>query len=295
MVSAPFDYLRVDDYDAAISALVAHGEDAKIIAGGQSLVPMLNLRLARPAVLVDIKDVDQRSVSVEDGFLHLPAMTRHSFLVRSPLVKQHVPLLATAAAEIGNVRVRTRGTVGWSLAHADPTAELASCALALDATIVVRGPNGERRVAADDFFVTYLTTVLEPDEVVTDVYFPVPGPGQGWSFQELVRRQSDFAMVAVAATLDLDQSGEAIDRVRISLAGVADRVVKVESSVLAALTGSRAEASVVREVAAAVAGGVEPDDDVHASGAYRKRMVEVLTRRAIHEAFARADQQGAAA
>ena len=295
MVSAPFDYVRVEDYAGAVSALAEYGEDAKIIAGGQSLVPMLILRLARPSVLVDINGVDDRTASVQGGSLHLPAMTRHSFLLRSPLVAEQVPLLAAAAAEIGNVRVRARGTLGGSLAHADPTAELATCALALDASIVVRGPNGERRVAADDFFVTYLTTVLEPDEVVTDVYFPVAGQGHGWGFQEIVRRASDFAIVAIAADLGVDAGSQTVSSARIALAGVSDRVVGVDPALLSALIGSRAEDDVVREVAAAVSDSVEPDGDVHASGAYRKRMVQVLTRRAINEAFERAEQRGAAA
>lgn len=146
MVSTAFDYVRVTDYDGAVSALAEYGEDAKILAWGQSLVPMVNLRLARPSVLIDINDVDDdRTVSVQGPSLHLPALTRHHTLLRSPLVKESCPLLSSAATEFGNVRGRTRGTIGDGLAHADPTAELALCALTRDATIVIRGPRGERR------------------------------------------------------------------------------------------------------------------------------------------------------
>lgn len=295
MVSAPFDYVRVDDYDDAIKALVQYGEDAKILAGGQSLVPMLNLRLARPSVLIDINEVDKRAVTVENDILHLPALTRHKVLLGSPVVKKHVPLLSAAATHVGNVRVRARGTLGGSLAHADPTAELATCALALDATIVARGPGGERRIPAAEFFVTYLTTSLEPEEIVTDVYFPVATASQGWSFQEIVRRASDFAMVAVALRIDLAGPGQSISAARMSLAGVADRVVSVEESLLSPLIGSRAEGDLVGELSRAISQSVDPDSDVHASGAYRRRMVAVLAHRAIDEAFERANGQGVTA
>jgi aerobic carbon-monoxide dehydrogenase medium subunit len=295
MVAAPFSYLRVDSYDAAVGALQQHGEDGRLIAGGQSLVPMLNLRLARPSVLIDINDVDRRPVEVDGSTLRLPALTRHRVLMESPVVRQHCPLLSAAVAHVGNVRVRSRGTIGGSLAHADPTAELGCTALALDAVVVARGPGGERSIPARDFFVTYLATALEPTEVLTDVVVPVARPGQGWSFKEMVRRSSDFAIVAVAAWLELDEAGEAIGSVRLALAGVADRVVLVDAEHLAGLVGSRAEERVLREAGAAVAGSVDPDTDVHASGAYRKRLVDVLTRRALGEAFERATLEGQAA
>jgi carbon-monoxide dehydrogenase medium subunit len=295
MVSAPFDYVRVDSYDAAVAALADYGEDAKLIAGGQSLVPMLNLRLARPSVLVDINGVDTRSPTVDGSSLSLPGLTRHRQLLGSPLVRRHCPLLSAAATHVGNVRVRTRGTVGGSLAHADPTAEIAAAAVALDATVTVRGPAGERAIPARDFFVTYLTTALEPAEVVTDVSFPVTRPGQGWGFQEMVRRVSDFAIVAVAARLDTDEASGTIRSVDVALAAVADRVVLVNHDLLAPLVGTSLDERTVAEVATAVADSVAPGSDVHASAAYRKRMVDVLTRRALQEAKDRARTRGEAA
>jgi carbon-monoxide dehydrogenase medium subunit len=293
MVAAPFDYIAVGDFAEAVACLAEHGDDAKILAGGQSLMPMLNLRLARPALLVDINAADTREPAVDAGQLRLPSLTRHRVLLGHPLVRQHCPLLAQAVWHVGNVRVRNRGTIGGSLAHADPTSEIGACALALGARVVVRGPAGTRVIAADDLFVSYYTTSLAEPEVITDVLVPVTGLRQGWSFQEMVRRTSDFAIVAAAAWLELAPGSDVIAAARVALAGVADRVLLASPRLLGSLVGTAPTAAELAAVATAMAEGVEPARDVHASAGYRRRLIRVLGARALAEAFTRA--QGRAA
>jgi CO/xanthine dehydrogenase FAD-binding subunit len=258
---------------------------------------MLNLRLAHPELLIDINSADDRQPSVAGGMLRLPALTRHRVLLEHDLVRRHCPLLAAAVWHVGNVRVRNRGTVGGSLAHADPTSEIGSCALATGAQVIARGPGGERTVPASELFVSYWTTALAETEIITDVLIPAGRPRQGWSFQEMVRRTSDFAIVAVAALVELDERADTIAAARVALAGVADRVMLADPGLLAGLTGSALAGSApagggaddaAGAVAARIAGSLDPADDVHASGEYRRRLVRVLTARALREAYARA-------
>jgi aerobic carbon-monoxide dehydrogenase medium subunit len=289
MVAPAFDYVAAGSYDKAVRLLAAGGEEAKLLAGGQSLMPMLNLRLARPELLIDINQADQRPPSVAGGLLRLPALTRHRVLLEHPLVRQHCPLLAGAVRHVGNVRVRNRGTIGGSLAHADPTSEIGACALVTGAQVVVRGQDGDRTVPADGLFDTYWTTTLAAGEVITDVLIPVARPRQGWSFQEMVRRTSDFAIVAVAAVVELDERTDTIAAARVALAGIADRVTLADPDLLAGLSGGSANANGdVDAAAAAIAGRLEPPTDVHASGEYRRRLARVLVARALREARARA-------
>jgi aerobic carbon-monoxide dehydrogenase medium subunit len=285
MVAPAFDYVAADSYDEAVRLLAAGGDDAKILAGGQSLMPMLNLRLAHPDLLIDINRADQRPPSVADGLLRLPALTRHRVLLEHDLVRRHCPLLADAVRHVGNVRVRNRGTIGGSLAHADPTSEIGSCALAAAARVVVRGPGGDRTVPASELFDTYWTTTLAGGEVITDVLIPVARTRQGWSFQEMVRRTSDFAIVAVAAVVELDERAEVVTAVRVALAGVADRVTLADPELPAGVTCAGADFDVA---AAAIADRLEPPTDVHASGEYRRRLARVLVARALRQACARA-------
>ena len=296
MVAPAFDYVAADSYEEAVRLLVAVkgegevGGDAKILAGGQSLMPMLNLRLAHPDLLIDINQADRRAPSVADGVLRLPALTRHRVLLEHDLVRRGCPLLAGAVRHVGNVRVRNRGTIGGSLAHADPTSEIGSCALAAGARVVVRGPGGDRTVPAGELFDTYWTTTLAACEVITDVLIPVARPRQGWSFQEMVRRTSDFAIVAVAALVELDERAEIITAARVALAGVADRVTLADQDLLAGLACADADFDAAGR---AIADRLEPGTDVHASGEYRRRLVRVLVARALRQACARAT--GAAA
>src|ERR1700677_783871 len=223
MVASAFDYVAADSYDEAVQLLAANGDDAKILAGGQSPVPMLKLPLGHPQLLIDINPADTRPPSVADGLLRLPALTRHRVLLEHDLVRQHCPLLAAAVRHVGNVRVRNRGTIGGRLAHADPTSALGCCVLAAGARVLARGPDGERAIPAQELFAGYWTTSLDDAEIITDVLIPVARPRQGWSFHEMVRRTSDFAIVAVAAVVELGERPGEIAAARVALAGVADR------------------------------------------------------------------------
>jgi aerobic carbon-monoxide dehydrogenase medium subunit len=295
VVSAPFEYTRVVSYDEAVQALCDHDEDAKLLAGGQSLVPMLNLRLVRPTVLIDINAADTREPYLDSGRLVLPALTRHAQLLADPAVRCNAPLLGAAARYIGNVRVRNRGTLGGSLAHADPTGELSCAALALDASVAVRGPRGEREIRVADLFTGYLSTRLEQEDVITELHVPVGRRARGWSFQEVARRASDFAVVGAAACVEVDPGSGAVRHARVGLAGVADRVVPAEPAAVGSIVGTVPTDAALADVARAVAAATSPDSDVHASGGYRRRLVAVLTRRALAEAIGRAHDPGVAA
>jgi len=283
MVAPAFEYVAAGSYDEAVRLLAENGDEAKILAGGQSLMPMLNLRLAHPELLIDINPADQRPPTLalhnSGEMLRLPALTRHRVLLEHDLVRQHCPLLAEAVRHVGNVRVRNRGTIAGSLAHADPTSEIGCCALATGARILARGPDGERTVPASDLFAGYWSTTLDPAQIITDVLIPAARPRQGWSFQEMVRRTSDFAIVAVAVIFNLAERSGAPASATVALAGVADRVVLADSE----LVDDDPE-----QTAARIADTLDPPDDVHASGAYRRRLVRVLTARALREASARA-------
>jgi len=287
MAAPAFDYVAAGSYDEAVRLLAESagaGYEPKILAGGQSLMPMLNLRLAHPDLLIDINPADQRPPSLGQGLIRLPALTRHRVLLEHDLVRRHCPLLAEAVRHVGNVRVRNRGTIGGSLAHADPTSEIGCCALATGAQVVVRGPHGDRTVPVSELFAGYWSTTLAPAEIITDVLIPVARPRQGWSFQEMVRRTSDFAIVAVAVIVNLAERTGAIAAANVALAGVADRVVLADPG----LTGSAASDAAIDAAAARIADTLEPADDVHASGAYRRRLARVLTARALREASTRA-------
>ena len=280
MVAPAFEYVAAGSYDEAVRLLAENGDEAKILAGGQSLMPMLNLRLAHPELLIDINPADQRATVTNRDLLRLPALTRHRVLLEHEMVRQHCPLLAEAVRHVGNVRVRNRGTIAGSLAHADPTSEIGCCALATGARVVARGPAGnERTVPASDLFAGYWSTTLDPAEIITDVLIPAARPRQGWSFQEMVRRTSDFAIVAVAVIFNVaERTGEPASAT-VALAGVADRVVLADPELLN---------DDPDESAARIAESLDPPDDVHASGAYRRRLARVLTARALREASARA-------
>ena len=290
MVASAFEYVAARSYDEAVRLLAASAErdqEAKILAGGQSLMPMLNLRLAHPELLIDINPADQRPPTLalhnSGEMLRLPALTRHRVLLEHEMVRQHCPLLAEAIRYVGNVRVRNRGTIAGSLAHADPTSEIGCCALATGARVVVRGPAGngpsERTVPVSDLFAGYWSTTLDPAEIITDVLIPAAGPRQGWSFQEMVRRTSDFAIVAVSVIFNLAERAGEPASATVALAGVADRVVLADPELLN---------DDPDESAARIAESLDPPDDVHASGAYRRRLARVLTARALREASARA-------
>lgn len=286
MVCARFEYHSVGSLEEASSTLEQLGEDAKVLAGGQSLVPMMSLRLARPAYLVDINGAAPAEPELVDGLLRIPALCRHAGARRSTVVREHAPLLADAIGHVGNVRIRNRGTIGGSLAQADPTAEVGCVALTLGAEVLAVTATGNRVIPIDDFLVTYMTTALEQTEILAELRIP-PIDRRGWSFLEVVRRASDFAVVGVAAVVDIDPSTGLIKEARVGLAGVADRAVLADQAAMSSLVGSHPREADLRDACAAIAAATEPHSDVHASGDYRRKLVATLTRRALTEAITR--------
>ena len=224
-----FDYIAADSIAMAVAALAQAGDDAKIIAGGQSLVPMLNFRMLRPSVLVDINRIAGLDAIAETNeAIHVGALTRHYQLETSPLIARHLPVLSGAMTHVAHLAIRNRGTIGGSLAHADPAAELPMMALLLDAELRIASAAGERTVAARDFFLGALTVDLAPGEIVTEVVLPKLPPRTGWGFEEVARRHGDFALAAVAATLTV--SGGAIEHARIALTGVGPTALRAHCS-----------------------------------------------------------------
>ena len=283
-----FEYAAPTTLEEAVSLLKHHEGDAKVLAGGQSLMPLLNMRLTRPAILVDVARVNGLDyIREEGGALAIGAMTRQRSVEHSDVVKRSYPLLHTAMLHIAHPQNRNQGTVGGSLAHADPAAELPAIALALDAEFRAVGPNGERRIKADDFFVTYLTTSLEATEVLTEVRFQPLPPRTGWSFLELARRHGDFALTGVVARLARDGGGRCTDA-RIVLFGVGATPVRVRGAEQV-LVGQKLDATRFEEAGRTAGAEIdEPLSDVHASAEYRRDLARVLTRRALTEAASRA-------
>ena len=266
----------------AVDLLAEHEDEASVLAGGQSLIPLMALRLARPAVLIDINGLSELSlVAVTDGRVTIGAMTREYVAEDSATVGDTVPLLAAALPLIGHEAIRSRGTIGGSLAHADPAAELPAVALALDAEFVVRGRAGERVVPAADWFEGYLATSRRPDELLTEVRFPAAGPGTGVAFLEVARRHGDFAIVGVAVSLTLADG--AISDARLAFAGVSDVPVRVaEAEDL--LTGERPSAELFAEAARVATAGLDPPADLNGSSEYRKQVAAALVRRGLQAA-----------
>jgi aerobic carbon-monoxide dehydrogenase medium subunit len=277
-----FEYHRAHSVEEAIDLLDSLGEDAKLIAGGQSLVPMMNFRLARPTALVDIGRIPGLSyVTLEGERLRIGALTSHQTIetINDPAVLAGYSVLTRAAPWIGHPPIRTRGTFGGSLAHADPTAEWCILSLALDAEVVVAGPSGTRRIAASDLFLGFLTTALAPNEMIVEVCFPAPAPHS--SFHELSRRHGDFAVVAAAVSLDRD--GGVCRSARVVAGGVASTPVRIREAE-AVLAGAPLEPALLHEAAGAARDALNPISDIHGSGDYRRKLAEVLVRRALEDA-----------
>jgi len=287
MKAAPFEYVRADSPDAAVAALIQHGEDAKLLAGGQSLLPMMALRLARPGVLVDIGRVEEwAGVSVDAAGVVIGATTTHTVLGRDPVVAQHCPLLASVVPLIAHDAIRNRGTVGGSLAHADPAAELPAVALLLDADLIAEGPAGRRTIPARQFFVSFLTTALAPDEVLVSVHVPTEEGPSGAAFREVSRRSGDFALCGAGATVTLDGRGQ-VARARLVFIGVDSTPVRTPAGE-AAMEGSDGDPAAVVAAADAAVSELNPHDDLHASGAYRRYVARGLATQVLNEAVATA-------
>jgi CO/xanthine dehydrogenase FAD-binding subunit len=282
-----FDYVAPQSAEEAIELLGQHGSGAKVLAGGQSLVPLLNLRLAGPELLVDINAVrGLDGVFAWDGGLAIGALVRQSTLEHATLIRQRLPLLADASALLGHPAIRHRGTLGGSLAHADPAAELPAVMLALEASLVARGRAGARAVPAGEFFTDYLTTALEPDELLTEVRIPGVPPATGSAFVEVSRRSGDFAMCGAAALVTLNAGGRC-DRVRLALCGVASAPVRARG-VEDALLGEIPAGTLLQEAVLRVQSDIDPPSDIHGSAAYRRKLAAVMARRAIELAASRA-------
>jgi len=287
---ASFDYYRATTVKEAVGLLDRLGPEAKVLAGGQSLLPLMKLRLARPAALVDLGRVTELAyVRATDGRVAFGALARLDELL-SDRVRSVCPMLAETARHIGHTTIRHWGTVGGSLAHADPAAELPVVALALDAEMVATGPGGQRVIPARDFFVTYLTTSLGPAEILSEARFPALRPGTGWSFVELARRAGDFAIVAAAAVLDAAPDG-AVARARITLGAVADRAIRCPEAERM-LEGAPGTARAFEAAATTAAASLDPPGDVHGSSEYRRHLAGVLIRRALGQAWQRATAGG---
>jgi carbon-monoxide dehydrogenase medium subunit len=276
---APFVYLAPEALDEAVKALREHGADGKVLAGGQSLVPMMNMRLARPEVLVDVARIPELSGIRANGTISIGAGTRQAAVLRDRAVGSRFPLIHAALRHVGHAANRARGTFGGSIAHADPAAELPAVMLVLGADMVVRGPDGDRVVPADEFFVSYYTTALDVDEVLTEVRLPEQRPS-AWAFGEIARRHGDFALAGVALAVDADGDG-VVTHARLALFGVTDRPVRA-SAAEASLVGRRlGDAAVAREVAHLAPDGIDFGSDAHVPESYRRDAAVALVRRAV--------------
>ena len=287
MKPASFRYARASTLAEAIALLAAAPGESKVLAGGQSLVPMLNMRLVRPAVLVDVNRLGELTgiTPTPAGRLRIGALTRHAELVAAPVVIERAPLLAEAARHVGHAAIRNQGTLGGSLAHADPAAELPAALVALDARVLVTGPRGVREIPADALFRGLLTTALEADEILTAIEISAPPPG--WGFAEIARRPGDFALAGVAATLRLAPGSPArIDAARLVGFGVGDRPLRL-SSAERLLAGGALDAVTAARAGAAAGPDCDPPSDVHGSAEYRRHLATVLTERALLQAGAR--------
>jgi CO/xanthine dehydrogenase FAD-binding subunit len=291
MKPAAFDYIAADSIAMAVEALAQAGDDAKIIAGGQSLVPMLNFRMLRPSILVDINRIAGLDVIAETGeAIRVGALTRHYQLETSPLIAKHLPVLSCAMTHVAHLAIRNRGTIGGSLAHADPAAELPMMALLLDAQLCIASGCGERTVAARDFFRGALTVDLAPGEILIGIELPKLPPHTGWGFEEVARRHGDFALAAVAATLTV--SGGAIEQAHIALTGVGPTALRVADAE-GLLIGHALEPDLVNRAIDVVRVTIEPETDLHASSDYRRHLAGVLTGRALAAAWRRVDESAA--
>lgn len=289
MKPAAFDYHAPQTLEEALGLLNEYGYEAKLLAGGQSLIPTMNFRLARPAVLIDLNRIASLAYIEANpaGGIRLGAMTRQRALERSELVAQHAPLLHEAMPFIAHPQIRNRGTVGGNIAHADPASELPAVMWALDAQLKLQSASGERRVAVPDFFVGMFATDMEPEEMLIEIEIPAMPPRSGWAFREIARRHGDYALVGVAATVRLDEAGRC-EAARLVFLSVGEGPVEAQQAA-DALIGEVPNGALI-ETAAALAAedDIDPEGDIHASAAYRRQLARVLARDTLLRAFERA-------
>ncbi len=269
MIPAAFDYKRATSAEEAISLIGEYGDDAKFLAGGHSLLPLMKLRLAQPTVLIDIgRLTDLSYIRNHDTHIAIGALTRHMDIENSPILHQHAPLLAHAASHVGDAQVRHRGTIGGSIAHADPASDLPATTLALGATYIAQGPNGTRAIPANEFYLGFLESALAPDEIITEIQIPTMGDA-GWNFQKFNRRAQDWAIVGVAAWRNGNQAGVAL--------------VNMGSTPILAtqVTNALANGATIEEASLLAAADAEPQNDLNATIEYRTHLAQVLVRRAL--------------
>jgi CO/xanthine dehydrogenase FAD-binding subunit len=288
MKPAPFAYVAPRTLAEALALLAGHGDDGKVLAGGQSLLPVLNFRLAQPAVLIDINRVAELDFlrPAPGGGIHMGALTRQRALEREPLVAREVPLLAEAVHHIAHPQIRSRGTIGGSLAHADPAAELPALSLALGARLRLVSQSGDRWIEAGDFYTGLFSTALAPDELLAEIVWPAMPPRSGWAFEEEARRHGDYAMVGVAAVVRVDESGVCREA-RLVYLSVADGPF-LATGAAAALIGQPLREDAFAAAAAAAAAEIDPAGDIHASADFKRQLTRVLTARVLRRAAARA-------
>ena len=291
MKPPPFRYVRPESVEEALAVLAEHGDEARVLAGGCSLVPMLNMRLARPEVLVDVNRIeDLTGVNDSDGTVTTGATVRQAELERSPLLRRALPLPAACAPYIGHFVTRNRGTVGGSLAHADARGELPLALLTLGGSVQVQSRGGRRGIAADDLFVYHFTSSLEPDEMLTEAVWPAAAPGWGYGFAEMAQRHGDFALAMAACALR--RRNGVVAEVRLGLGAVADRPL-LATEAAGALVGERLDCAgdgPVAEAGRLAAAAADPFDDLHASAAYRRHLVARLSEQVIRQAWASAGE-----
>jgi CO/xanthine dehydrogenase FAD-binding subunit len=283
MKPAKFDYVSPSTVDAAIEALVASNGEGKVLAGGQSLVPLLNFRMARPAVLIDLNGIKGLSYIEERGDrIAIGALTRHRELEHSPLIASKLPVMAAAMRHVAHLAIRNRGTIGGSLSHADPAAELPMLATFYDAGISVQGPAGRRTIAAEEFFVDALTNCLEPEEIVVEIEFPIL-KHDGWAFEEVARRFGDFALASIAVSVRRGPSR--LEAARVAVMGVSNTPLRLKEAEeeLVAMELDNRTADRFSEI---VVSQVSPNDDLHASAEYRRHLLAQLAKRALQTALA---------
>ena len=282
----PFEYRDPVTVDEVMALLTEAGDEAKILAGGQSLIPLLALRMARPSMLIDINRVDGLAGITANGTVEIGATTRHRAAETSAVIQAHVPMLAHALGHVGHVAIRTRGTLGGSVAHADPAAEIPTVMAALGGSVVAASSRGRREIPAGDFFQGFLTTALDPDELLVAVRFPALARSAGWAFNEFSRRNGDFAIVSVAVLVELDSTGD-IAEARVAVSGVATEPVRVTDAE-AVLRGASPEPDVLEAAGAAASQQISPTSDLHGTAAYRRHLTGALVRRGLDEALERA-------
>jgi len=286
MKPAAFDYIAPNSLEAAVAAIAAANGDGKVLAGGQSLMPLLNFRMTRPTVVVDLMHIPGMSfIELRGNAVAIGAMTRHADLEFSDLVAGKLPVMAAAMRHVAHLAIRNKGTIGGSLSHADPAAELPMLAVFYGATIKVQGSNGRREIAAEDFFVSALTNCLGPDEIVFEIDFPVLASHAGWAFEEVARRFGDFALACIAVSFEV--LDDKIADARVAVMGVADTPRRLREAEQA-LKGARRAPEAAARFAEVVRSCLSPPSDIHVSAEYRKNLIGALAERAFTTAWTRA-------